>query len=121
MKRSCQRGLLAVAVTGALAVLAACGGGGDSQRAGLASTSAPLVTKAETPADASRFLAQSTFGPTTAEIDRVMAVQLEDWLAQEFAKPQTYTHLGYWQERVAADGNPNASDTNWIYWSFWRS
>lgn len=128
MERTFQRSILTLAVTGALAVLVACGGGGgdgggsgDSQLASTASTSAPLVTKAETPSDASRFLAQSTFGPTTAEVGRVMAVQLEDWLTQEFAKPQTYTHLGYWQERVDASGNGNASDSNWIHWSFWRS
>ena len=122
MKRNLQRCILAIGVSGALAVLAACGGSGDSQRAGLATTSSvPLVTKADTPSDASRFLAQSTFGPTTAEVDRVMAVQLDAWLTQEFEKPQTYTHLGYWQERVAASGSPTTSNTDWIYQSFWRN
>jgi uncharacterized protein (DUF1800 family) len=123
MKRNLQRSILALGVAGAVAALAACGGSsGDSQRAGLAATSAvPLVTKAETASDASRFLAQSTFGPTTADIDRVMTVQLDAWLSEEFAKPQTYTHLGYWQERVAASGNPTASSTDWIYQSFWRN
>ena len=106
-----------------MAVLTACGGSSDSSRAGLAAStsSVPLVTKAQTPSDASRFLAQSTFGPTAAEIDRVMAVQLDAWMTQEFEKPQSYTHLGYWQERVAASSTPNASDTNWIYQSFWRN
>ena len=81
MKRNFQRGLVVIGVAGALAVLSACsGGGGDSQRAGPSSASAPMVTKAETPSDASRFLAQSTFGPTVAEIDRVMGIQLEAWL-----------------------------------------
>ena len=122
MKRNFQRGLVVIGVAGALAVLSACsGGGGDSQRAGPSSASAPMVTKAETPSDASRFLAQSTFGPTVAEIDRVMGIQLEAWLEEQFAKPQSFTHLGYWQERVAAGTNPNASNTDWIYQSFWRS
>ena len=122
MKRNFPRCILAIGVSGALAVLAACGGSGDSQRANLATTSSvPLVTKADTPSDASRFLAQSTFGPTTAEVDRVMAVQLDAWLTQEFEKPQTYTHLGYWQERVAASGSPTTSNTDWIYQSFWRN
>ena len=122
MKRNFQRCILAIGVSGALAVLAACGGSGDSQRANLATTSSvPLVTKADTPSDASRFLAQSTFGPTTAEVDRVMTVQLDAWLTQEFEKPQTYTHLGYWQERVAASGSPTTSNTDWIYQSFWRN
>jgi uncharacterized protein (DUF1800 family) len=124
MKRNYQRCMTVIGVAGALALLAACSGGGssDSQRAGLASTTTvPLVTKAETPAEASRFLAQSTFGPTVAEIDRVMALQLQEWLTQEFEKPPAYTHLGYWQERVAAAGSPTASSTDWIYQSFWRS
>jgi uncharacterized protein (DUF1800 family) len=122
MKRNFQRCLLVIGVAGALAVLPACsGGGGDSQRAGASSTSAPMVTKAETPADASRFLAQATFGPTSTEIDRLMDIQLEAWLEEEFAKPASFTHLGYWQERVAASGSANASNTDWIYQSFWRS
>lgn len=123
MKRNFQRCLVVIGVAGALAVLSACsgGGGGDSQRAGTASTSAPMVTKAETPADASRFLAQATFGPTSAEIDRVMGIQLESWLEEEFAKPASFTHLGYWQERVAASGSASASNTDWIYQSFWRN
>ena len=67
MKRNFQRCLLVIGVAGALAVLSACsGGGGDSQRAAPASASSPTVTKAETPADASRFLAQSTFGKATS-------------------------------------------------------
>jgi len=86
---------------------------GTDAQANLASNSSvPLVTKAETGADASRFLAQTTFGATTAEIDRVMAVQLDAWLAGEFAKPQGYTHLGYWQERVAASGSPTTTNTD---------
>src|SRR5690606_4842279 len=120
MRRTFERSILAACITSALVVLVACGGGsGDSQRAGTAGNA--QVTKAETSADASRFLAQATFGPTMAGIDRVLNVQLEAWLEEEFAKPQNYTHLGYWQERVAASGQSNASDTNWLYQSFWRN
>ncbi len=120
MRRTFERSLLTACITSALAVLVACGGGsGDSQRAGTAGNA--QVTKAETSADASRFLTQATFGPTMASIDRVLNVQLEAWLEEEFAKPQSYTHLGYWQERVAASGQSNASDTNWLYQSFWRN
>jgi uncharacterized protein (DUF1800 family) len=108
MRRTFERSILAACITGALAVLVACGGGGGGSQSGVASAQ---VTKAETDADASRFLTQATFGPTMAGIERVM----------EFSKPQTYTHLGYWQERVAASGQANASDTNWLYQSFWRN
>jgi len=123
MKRNFQRCLMVSGVTGALAVLSACSGGdgSNSQSASLNSTPTPMVIKAETPADASRFLAQSTFGPSSGEIERVMAIQLEAWLEEEFAKPQSFPHLGYWQERVAASGTANSSNTDWIYQSFWRN
>ncbi|MBA3479816.1 MAG: DUF1800 domain-containing protein [Lautropia sp.] len=127
MKCNYKRCVGVFGLAAACAVLAGCSGGGsrgggsDAQANLAANSSGPLVTKAETGADASRFLAQTTFGPTTAEIDRVMAVQLDAWLAGEFAKPQSYTHLGYWQERVAASGSPTTTNTDWIYQSFWRS
>ena len=121
MRRTFERSILAACITSALAVLVACGGGGssDARRAGTAGSA--QVTKAETGADASRFLTQATFGPTMPAIEQVLNVQLEAWLEEEFAKPQTYTHLGYWQERVTASGQANASDTNWLYQSFWRN
>lgn len=40
-------------------------------------------------ADASRFLTQATFGPTSAEIARLRAVGYERWLDEQFAMPAT--------------------------------
>ena len=90
MKRTLERSLLAACITSALAVLVACGGGGgsNSQCAGLAGNA--QVTKAETGADASRFLTQATFGPTLPGIERVLNVQLEAWLEGEGDLPTAW-------------------------------
>jgi uncharacterized protein (DUF1800 family) len=41
-------------------------------------------------------------------------------MTQEFAKPRTFTHSGYWQERVVASGGPSTGTIDWIHQSFWR-
>jgi uncharacterized protein (DUF1800 family) len=42
-----------------------------------------------TKGDASRFLEQSSFGPTPAELSKVMSLGIERYLDQQFAKPRT--------------------------------
>ncbi len=42
-----------------------------------------------TPLGAARFLEQAAFGPTPAEQARVMQVGYENWLAEQFAMPET--------------------------------
>ena len=73
-------------------VLAACGGGG-SGGAGSASdmpAAGPVAADAKpTPASASRFLTQATFGPSAPQIDHVVQVGFRGWLGEQFAKPQT--------------------------------
>jgi uncharacterized protein (DUF1800 family) len=49
---------------------------------------APL-SSAEIRADAMRLLRQATFGPTPAEVDRVVAIGTEQWVAQQLAAPAT--------------------------------
>src|SRR5690606_11807089 len=104
----------------AAVLLTACSGSGDGN-ANLNARGAqvPLVTKAESVTDASRFLTQATFGPTRSEVDRVMAVNFDGWLEQEFAKPYTQAHLAYWRARLAAQ--PGSGSTDWLYHSFWRN
>jgi len=90
-----------------LAVLAACGGndkgGGDSDSTGSTggstsgsisyggngSTGASTVHLVATQEEASRFLAQATFGPNAKNIEALTGKTLESWLEAEFAKPQT--------------------------------
>jgi uncharacterized protein (DUF1800 family) len=49
---------------------------------------APL-SSAEVRADAVRLLRQASFGPTAAEVDRVVAMGAEAWIAQQLAAPAT--------------------------------
>jgi hypothetical protein len=45
-------------------------------------------------ADAARFLEQATFGPTVAEVNRVMQIGFDPWLNEQFALPITgYNNL----------------------------
>jgi uncharacterized protein (DUF1800 family) len=102
-----------------VSVLVACGGGGGDAGGPVASvdsgsgggtgstgsdaggTGAPAPS--ETPAaalpasraDARRFLAQATFGPTEPEVDHLMKVGYSAWIDEQFAKPQKL-HRIYW-------------------------
>jgi uncharacterized protein (DUF1800 family) len=55
--------------------------------AGVTAPSSSIATKNDQAA--SRFLAQATFGATTAEIASVNALGMNGWLDSQFAKPQT--------------------------------
>ncbi|MFN7570214.1 MAG: DUF1800 family protein [Betaproteobacteria bacterium] len=89
-------------------MLAACGGGGGGGSASATgSVQPPAASGASPPAstptpstptppappptqtEAARFLAQATFGPTMPDIDRVVAIGYDGWLAEQFARPQT--------------------------------
>jgi uncharacterized protein (DUF1800 family) len=59
--------------------LAACSGG-DSTSPG-SSPAPPVASRA----DATRFLAQATFGPSESEIARVQAIGFDAWLNEQFA------------------------------------
>ena len=90
------RGALASAF---VALVAACGGGDkDAADPGGAGGPPPptppaAVTDAPTKVEASRFLAQSTMGPTTAEIDRLSTISYATWFDEQFAKAQTLHRL----------------------------
>lgn len=53
--------------------------------------------------DAVRFLAQTTFGPTIKETERVMSLGKSAWIDEQFAKPQTL-HLSLLEARFAELG-----------------
>lgn len=74
-----------------LLTLAACGGGG-----GGGSTPSPVTPSAPPPtrAEAARLLRQATFGPTAAEIDRVVARGISGWVDDQLAAPAT-TQVAY--------------------------
>ena len=98
-----------------VSVLAACGGGGASDASGPIASADPgsgstgsaggtgTAGPGENPAaalpasraDARRFLAQATFGPTEPEVDHLMKVGYGAWIDEQFAKPQKL-HRSYW-------------------------
>lgn len=103
---------LTAALSAAL-LLAACGGGGGTPAPAASTSGAAPNTIPEPPpggfapsgptaaptgtasdADAVRFLAQSTFGATTAEVDRVKRLGYNNWIEQQFLIPRT-SHLDF--------------------------
>jgi uncharacterized protein (DUF1800 family) len=106
-------------------LIAGCGGGAGTSTPANShpspSGSHPTSWPKPTPASASRYLAQATYGATPAEIDRVVQLGYEAWLEQQFAKAPLDTHAAY----IARKGPPgcNPCDSNFInatMESFWR-
>jgi uncharacterized protein (DUF1800 family) len=89
--------------------------------AALAAVAGPPRTMAapSSPAEASRFLAQATFGPTEAEIAALAASDYETWLETQFALPRQ-SHLAYVFE-LQAQGEDIDNFTNvYAIESFWH-
>lgn len=74
----------------AVFLTAACDSTGDPDSSDGPTTPPPVSGSGDevTPVGASRFLSQATFGPSSAEIDRLDTIGLSAWLQAEFAKPQ---------------------------------
>jgi len=112
-----------------LAALTACGGGKNagSTNAGSAAgtegnaaaggtgNSAAQTHLVATPEQASRFLAQATFGPNQASITALKGRTIEAWLDAEFAKPQRL-HADTTNALAAAAGKQVEND---FYGSWW--
>lgn len=99
----------------ALALLAACGGKKDDE----------AVDPAALPAsrsEAASFLSKASFGPTEADIDRVMALGYSAWLDEQLAMPAT-SHRSSWEAAdaaiKAADPMSGASQDQ-VFYSFWK-
>ncbi len=103
----------------AVATLAACGGGsGSSGSSG--EHSPPPVEKPATRDEAARFLTQATFGPTDADIDRVMAVGYGAWIDEQLALPAA-SHLAEWDAAdTALKAAGSAAGYDQVYETFWR-
>lgn len=110
----------ALALIAALS-LAACGGGGG----GDSSPPPPPPPVAEvkpTRAEAGRFLAQASMGPTSAEIDRVVALGYGGWIDAQLALPAT-SHRAHWDARDAAIRAATPGSTagqEQVFESFWK-
>jgi uncharacterized protein (DUF1800 family) len=88
---------------GVLALLMAACGGGSGGAASPAGSTPEMPTSRDA---AARFLAQATFGPTEADVDRVMTVGYSTWIDEQSAKP-VFGHRASWE---AADAAAKAAD-----------
>jgi uncharacterized protein (DUF1800 family) len=113
-----------------LGLLSACGGGGGGED--VAGGSLPTVTPAGTsgPApkptatEASRFLIQSSFGPTEAGIETLRTSSYANWINDQFALPVGSTALDFMDKRRVEIKAANATQdvsANQFYEYFWRS
>jgi uncharacterized protein (DUF1800 family) len=70
----------------------------------VAGTAPPVASdKPATRNAAARFLAQATFGPVDAEIDKLMAIGYSAWIDEQFAMPRSGTHLTFFN--TLSNGN----------------
>jgi uncharacterized protein (DUF1800 family) len=122
----------ALAAFGTAGLLTACGGGGGSSdptstaaaagsAAQPAASSGPPTDPPATKGAAARFLTQSSFGPTSAEIDRMMTLGYTRWVDEQLAKPAGSPHLDYFAARTAELDEDDRITEDWIYQSFWRN
>ncbi|MFZ4758633.1 MAG: DUF1800 family protein [Burkholderiaceae bacterium] len=131
------RWIRALAAFGTASVLTACGGGGGSSTssdpasaaaaaaaggaAQPAAYSGPPSDPPATKGAAARFLTQSSFGPTSAEIDRMMTLGYTRWVDEQLAKPAGTPHLDYFAARTAELDEDDRISEDWIYQTFWRN
>ena len=131
-ERSTTRSLL---ITGAMSLLlAACGGGeriswGTNSSAQpapgqpLPTQPAPAQPTKPDDAGAVRFLAQASFGATTADIALLKEIGLEMWLDHQLrmSRAQTGTHLDYVRSQIPLPVPQGATVTmDPLYYTFWR-
>jgi hypothetical protein len=84
--------------------LAACGGAKNEE-------ATPVSEIPASRNDAARFLTQASFGPTTADVDRVMAIGYGSWIDEQLARPRT-SHRTYWEAQDAAFKAANPTNTS---------
>jgi uncharacterized protein (DUF1800 family) len=108
----------AMAVLG-LVALAACGGGKDDPAPDTGVP--PSADKPASRAEAARFLTQATFGPRTADVDRVMQQGMTSWVIEQQQLPGV-AHQAYWDAedaRIKAANPDSAAGTREVLDSFY--
>jgi uncharacterized protein (DUF1800 family) len=129
-RRALRLALSGLALWGSL-LLGACGGGGGDGSAGASEATGQGFGGASTQAvpempgtreQAARFLTQATFGPTEAQIDRVMAIGYGAWIDEQLALPAA-SHRAYWEAANATIKAANPGSGAWqdqVFESFWK-
>lgn len=108
----------AMAVIG-LVALAACGGGKDDPAPDTGVP--PSADKPASRAEAARFLTQATFGPRSADVDRVMQQGMTSWIVEQQQLPGV-AHQAYWDAedaRIKAANPDSAAGTREVLDSFY--
>ncbi|SHN43909.1 Uncharacterized conserved protein, DUF1800 family [Duganella sacchari] len=119
--------------TASLITLAACGGSNpdavapDAASSGTTAsrmimggaTTAATADVSITPAQASRFLAQASFGPTEKSIAEVAAMGQDAWITAQFAKPRV-SHLTTLNGLAGTIGGAANLTPNNFLESFWK-
>jgi uncharacterized protein (DUF1800 family) len=109
----------ALVTLAALAALAACGGNGGGDETG----GTPGAEKPATRDEAARFLAQATFGPVDADIDRLMAIGYAAWIDEQFTLTPAQTHRAHWEARdaeIKAANPANSAGQSEVFETFWK-
>ena len=120
-----RRAPAAACATAALSLLLAACGGGAGNGDPVANPPPPVVVVIEKPgsaAEASRFLAQASFGPVPADIDRLTALGYRAWIDEQFGKPAA-SHRANWEGADAAIKAADATRTagqDEVLNSFWK-
>ncbi len=121
--RPALRPVLRLLALSAFTLLAACGGGGGGS-SGDTTPPPATVEKPATRADAARFLTQATFGPTDADITRVMDIGYAAWIDEQFALPApAVSHRAHWEARnaeIAAATPGSTAGQDQVFESFWK-
>ena len=112
-----------LALCGVLLLAACGGGGGDGGSEGPASGGSTTVNEMPTSREqAARFLTQATFGPTEADVDRVMAVGYGAWIDEQLAKPAS-SHRANWDAAnvaIKAANSGSSAGQDQVLESFWK-
>jgi uncharacterized protein (DUF1800 family) len=110
-------------------LLTACGGGGSGGSDGAGTggpgsgtangggSTQPPINDIPTRTQAARMLVQASFGPTSADIERLASDGYGAWLNEQFAKPQIL-HRDY-MNSIAASTGQSANQNN-FFESFWQ-
>ncbi len=96
--------------------LAACGGGGDSNPPASTGPATEPITQVE----ASRFLAQASFGATMSSVDDLSASGYAIWLNQQFAMTASSSHQSYLETVIAGLPAGQSPQDAHVMHTFWK-
>lgn len=72
--------------------------------------------------EATRFLLQSTFGPSQSDVDRLMSIGYSAWFNEQVAAPTNISYRTYWEQRnltlkSASNSSANTAEITHAFWA----